>query len=127
LSNIHQTGAGFWAKLNTDIPTKIPGSFKQISVRYGTGIANGGDNGNTHRPGSLRSPDGSRKHTKEPTLLLLLNIFSGISQTTGHLIPMPFSPKVKGSASNDKAADYYNREIFNRKTEFNTNQSHLLF
>lgn len=36
------------AKLNSNVKTRIPGSFNQISFRYGTGIANGGESGNTH-------------------------------------------------------------------------------
>ena len=34
-------------KFNNPLKTNLPGSFNQFSVRYGTGIANGGDNGNT--------------------------------------------------------------------------------
>ncbi|WP_213279034.1 carbohydrate porin [Chryseobacterium indologenes] len=111
----------FGAKLNTDIATKIPGSFNQFSVRYGTGIANGGDNGNTQTWRTYGAPDETTKTYKGAYSFTVVEHFLWNISNRWSLNPYAVFTKSKGgSASNDKAPDYYSREIFNRKTEFNT-------
>ncbi|SHM09436.1 maltoporin [Chryseobacterium contaminans] len=111
----------FGAKLNTDMATKIPGSFNQLSVRYGTGIANGGDNGNTQTWRTYGAPDEITKTYKGAYSLTIVEHFLWNISNRWSLNPYAVYTRSKGGAtSNDKAADYYNREIFNRKTEFNT-------
>jgi maltoporin len=76
----------------------------------------------------LRSPDEITKTYKGAYSFTVVEHFLWNISNRWSLNPYAVFTKSKGgSASNDKAADYYNREIFNRKTEFNTNQSHLLF
>lgn len=111
----------FGAKLNTRLPTEIPGSFNQISVRYGTGIANGGDNGNTQTWRTYGAPDELTKTYKSAYSLTVVEHFLWNISNRWALNPYAVFTKSKGgSVSNDKAVDYYYREIFNRKTEFNT-------
>lgn len=111
----------FGAKLNTRLPTEIPGSFNQISVRYGTGIANGGDNGNTQTWRTYGAPDELTKTYKSAYSLTVVEHFLWNISNRWALNPYAVFTKSKGgSVSNDKAVDYYHREIFNRKTEFNT-------
>ncbi|QBA23520.1 carbohydrate porin [Chryseobacterium indologenes] len=111
----------FGAKLNTDIPTTIPGSFNQISVRYGTGIANGGDNGNTQTWRTYGAPDEITKTYKGAYSFTVVEHFLWNISNRWSLNPYAVFTKSKGgSTSTDKAMDYYNREIFNKKTEFNT-------
>lgn len=111
----------FGAKLNTDIATTIPGSFNQLSVRYGTGIANGGDNGNTQTWRTYGAPDEITKTYKGAYSFTVVEHFLWNISNRWSLNPYAVFTKSKGgSANTDKALDYYNREIFNRKTEFNT-------
>jgi maltoporin len=111
----------FGAKLNTDIAIKIPGSFNQFSIRYGTGIANGGDNGNTQTWRTYGAPDETTKTYKGAYSFTVVEHFLWNISNRWSLNPYAVFTKSKGgSASNDKAPDYYSREIFNRKTEFNT-------
>lgn len=109
------------AKLNTGIKTLLPGSLNQFSVRYGSGIANGGDNGNTQTWRTYGAPDAQTQTYKgaysftavEHVLFNLSNRWS----LNGYAV---FTASKGGSDSNNKAVDYYKREIFNRKSEFNT-------
>ncbi|WP_137904356.1 carbohydrate porin [Chryseobacterium sp. 2VB] len=111
----------FGAKLNTDIPTTIRGSFNQLSVRYGTGIANGGDNGNTQTWRTYGAPDEVTKTYKGAYSFTVVEHFLWNISNRWSLNPYAVFTKSKGgSTSTDKAMDYYNREIFNKKTEFNT-------
>ncbi|WP_265130412.1 carbohydrate porin [Chryseobacterium oranimense] len=111
----------FGAELNTDIATTIPGSFNQLSVRYGTGIANGGDNGNTQTWRTYGAPDEVTKTYKGAYSFTVVEHFLWNISNRWSLNPYAVFTKSKGgSTSTDKAMDYYNREIFNRKTEFNT-------
>lgn len=111
----------FGAKLNTPLATKISGSFNQLSVRYGTGIANGGDNGNTQTWRTYGAPDELTKTYKGAYSLTVVEHFLWNISNRWSLNPYAVFTKSKGgSPGNDKAEDYYHREIFNRKTEFNT-------
>lgn len=111
----------FGAKLNTQLSTKIPGSFNQLSIRYGTGIANGGDNGNTQTWRTYGAPDEVSKTYKEAYSLTIVEHFLWNISDRWSINPYAVFTKSKGgSDSNNKALDYYNREIFNKKTEFNT-------
>ncbi|MDP4206542.1 MAG: carbohydrate porin, partial [Bacteroidota bacterium] len=71
-------------KYSTPLKTFKKGSFNQLSVRYGKGIANGGDNGNTQTWQTYGAPDAQTgKYTNaysftavEHVLLNLTNRFS---------------------------------------------------
>jgi len=111
----------FGAKLNIDMATAIPGSFNQLSVRYGTGIANGDDNGNTQTWRTYGAPDEITKTYKGAYSFTVVEHFLWNISNRWSLNPYAVFTKSKGgSTSTGKAMDYYNREIFNRKTEFNT-------
>lgn len=114
--------AGGWAagvELTSTVNTAIKGSFNQAAIRYGHGIANGGDGGNTRTWLTYGAPD------------LATNKFSGAYSFTmvDHLL-INISPKYSvngygiftnshGAAeSESKAPDYFGREIYNRKTEW---------
>ena len=48
---------GGGAQLVSTLSTKITGSFNQAAIRYGHGIANGGDGGNTRTWLTHGAPD----------------------------------------------------------------------
>ena len=107
------------AKLSSELKTKLPGSFNQLAIRYGSGIANGGDNGNTWTWNTYGAPNeqtgqynGAYSFTAvEHFMLNLSNKFS----LNGYSV---YTHSRGGASSNEKAEDYYNRSIFNRKTDF---------
>ncbi len=111
----------FGAKLNSTVKTKITGSFNQISVRYGTGIANGGDSGNTQTWRTYGAPDALTKTYKGAySLTAVEHILLNLSNRWSVNAYAVFTMSNGGSDSDDKALDHYNREIFNKKSEFNT-------
>ncbi|MGO4911167.1 carbohydrate porin [Leeuwenhoekiella sp. W20_SRS_FM14] len=106
------------AKLNSELKTTLPGSFNQFAVRYGTGIANGGDNGNTQTWRTYGAPqveDGTYAGAYSFTVVehMLYNVNNRWS-----INPYAVFTKSKGGAkSADKATDFYGRSIYNRKTD----------
>ncbi|NAW52236.1 carbohydrate porin [Elizabethkingia argentiflava] len=109
------------AKLSTKLKTNLPGSFNQFAVRYGARIANGGESGNSQTWRTFGAPhqeDYTYKGAYSFSLVehLLWNVSKRWS-----LNPYAIFTLSKGGAdSNNKARDYYKREIFNKKSEFNT-------
>ncbi|MXN89716.1 carbohydrate porin [Flavobacterium sp. Sd200] len=106
------------AKISSDIKTPKPGSFNQFSVRYGTGIANGGDSGNTQTWRTFGAPgvnDQTYKGAYSFTMVehLLLNLSDRIS-----LNPYVVYTQSKGGAeTRGRATDFYDRQIYNYKNE----------
>lgn len=108
--------AGF--KISTPLITPRPGSFNQFSVRYGGGVANGGDSGNTQTWRTYGAPDGNGTYKGAYSFTavehLLLNLSDNFS-----LNPYAVYIKSKGGAdTNGKAMDFYGREIYNSKTDW---------
>ncbi|MCO4294581.1 carbohydrate porin [Solitalea sp. MAHUQ-68] len=100
------------------INTALPGSFNQLAIRYGAGIANGGDGGGSKTWLTYGAPNfNSQKFTDayswafvEHFLFNLSNRFS----INGYGI----YTKSHGAADSlNKAPDYMGREVFNRKTD----------
>ncbi|OBW41914.1 Maltoporin precursor [Chryseobacterium sp. MOF25P] len=109
------------AKLNSNIKTKITGSFNQISLRYGSGIANGGDGGNTQTWRTYGAPDALTKTYKDAySLTLVEHILLNLSNKWSVNAYAVYTQSKGGAESDNKAVDYYQREIFNKKSEFNT-------
>jgi hypothetical protein len=59
------------AKFTTPIKTVVPESFNDISIRYGTGIANGGDNGNTFTWATYGAPNDEGRYTGAYSLTMV--------------------------------------------------------
>nr|WP_314499286.1 carbohydrate porin [uncultured Chryseobacterium sp.] len=109
------------AKLNSVLKTKIPGSFNQISLRYGSGIANGGDAGNTQTWRTYGAPDElSKTYRGAYSLTAVEHILLNLSEKWSVNAYAIYTQSKGGAQNNDQAMDYYQREIFNRKSEFNT-------
>ncbi|WP_449399514.1 carbohydrate porin [Chryseobacterium wanjuense] len=109
------------AKLNSNLKTRLPGSFNQISLRYGSGIANGGDGGNTQTwrtYGALNEVTRTYKGAYSLTAVehFLLNLSDRWS-LNGYAV---YTQSKEAQTVTTKAIDYYKREIFNKKSEFNT-------
>lgn len=106
------------AKLNSPFKTYMPGSFNQLSVRLGTGIANGGDNGNTWTWATYGAPDTNGKYTNAYSFTavehFLLNLTKKFS-LNGYGV---YINSKGGATSNDKALFFNGTEMYNRKTDF---------
>ena len=107
------------AKHVVDIKTPIKGSFNQAAIRYGHGIANGNDGGNSKTWLTYGAPDLSTNKFNRAYCLsldehLLLNLSPKYS-LNGYAV---YTQSHGASDSLNKAPDYFGREIFNRKTEY---------
>ena len=97
----------------------LPGSFNQLSVRYGHGIANGGDGGSTRTwetfgaadTVSLRFDGGHSWHIVDHFLLNLSENFS----LNGYAV---YNQSRGAAQTDDIAPTYLGREVFNRKQDF---------
>ena len=109
------------AKLSTNLRTKLPGSFNQVSLRYGRGIANGGDGGNTQTWRTYGAPN-ETTHTYKGaySLTFVEHLLWNISNRWSVNPYFVYTKSKGGSESNNIANDYYGREIFNKKQELNT-------
>ncbi|SIP86865.1 maltoporin [Chryseobacterium sp. RU37D] len=109
------------AKLNSNLKTRLPGSFNQISLRYGSGIANGGDAGNTQTWRTYGAPDEVTNTYKGAySLTAVEHILLNLSNRWSLNAYAVYTQSKGGASSDNKAIDYYKREIFNKKSEFNT-------
>jgi len=102
-----------------NLNTAITGSFNQAAIRYGHGIANGGDGGNSKTFLTYGAPNlETNKFNKAYSVSLVDHILVNVSpkySVNGYGI----FTKSRGAADSlDKAPDYFGREIFNRKTEY---------
>jgi maltoporin len=102
-----------------DLNTALKGSFNQAAIRYGHGIANGGDGGNSRTWLTYGAPDlGIYKYNKAYSIALVDHILLNLTpkySINGYGI----YTKSRGAADSlNKAPDFFDREIFNRKTEY---------
>lgn len=105
-------------KYNSPFKTVKPGSFNQISARYGSGIANGGDNGNTFTWATYGAPDDNGKYTNAYSFTMvehfLLNLSNKFS-INGYGV----FTKSKGGSSSTNTDEYFNgKQLYNQKTDF---------
>ncbi|MDP4271883.1 MAG: carbohydrate porin [Bacteroidota bacterium] len=106
------------AKYNNDIKTALPGSFNQFSMRYGHGIANGGDNGTTYTWSTYGAPDENGKYTNAYSFTTVEHFLLNLSRKLS-LNGYGVFTKSKGGADSDGKATYFNgNQIYNRKTDF---------
>ena len=104
-------------KYNNPLKTPLPGSFNQFSVRYGTGIANGGDNGNTFTWATYGPPDADGKYTHAYSFTtvehFLLNLSRNVS-VNGYGV---FTQSHGGSSSSNMDTYFNGNQMFNQKRD----------
>ncbi len=106
------------AKLSTDLPTTKKGSFNQLAVRYGKGIANGGDGGNTFTWATYGAPDTeTRQFTNARSLAVvehfLLNLSNKFS-LNGYAL---YTNSRGGAAATGKVRNQAGNFVYNSKTD----------
>ncbi|TXK44850.1 carbohydrate porin [Pontibacter qinzhouensis] len=116
------------AKHNTALPTRKPGSFNQFAVRYGTGIANGGDNGVTLTWATFGAPAfETKKYTDAYSVTLVEHIMLNLSDRLSLNGYGVFTKSKGGAATNGQAPDYKGNLTFNRKTDLATGLRSVLY
>ena len=104
-------------KYSNAINTSLPGSFNQFSVRCGTGIANGGDNGNTFTWATYGPPDANGKYTHAYSFTtvehILLNLSKNIS-INGYGV---FTQSHGGSDNPNRDTYFNGTQMYNQKRD----------
>jgi maltoporin len=99
--------------------TFLPGSSNQAAIRYGHGIANGNDGGNSKTWLTYGAPDlGTYKYNRAYSINLVDQILLNISSKYSLNAYGIFTKSHGASDSLNKAPDFFGRDIFNRKTEY---------
>ncbi len=106
-------------RLNRNLPKFLSGSFNDFTIRYGRGIANGGDGGVSRTWLTFGAPDlvdqsFSNAYSWSLVEHFLLNISQRFS-LNGYLI---YNQSKGASASDDQAETFFGKEVFNRKEDF---------
>ncbi|MFY0625929.1 MAG: carbohydrate porin [Reichenbachiella sp.] len=107
------------AKHQMNLSGMKAGSFNHLAVRYGTGIANGGDGGVSQTWQTFGAPDTTALNFKGAYSLSIVNHavlnFSDFYTFNGYII----YTKSKGAApGNGLAPTYFGREVYNAKEDF---------
>src|SRR5450432_190985 len=120
-SNNYPSAAGWVAGIEhtIELNTMMPGSFNQSAIRYGYGIANGGDGGNSKTWLTYGAPDLSTyKYKTAYSIALVDHILLNVSPKYSFNAYGLFTKAQGASDSLNKAPDFFGRPIFNRKTEY---------
>lgn len=107
------------AKFKKSLPTQMPGSFYDVSVRYGSGIANGGDGGGsktflTYGGPNLETKDFRNAFSVAATANIVWNINRNYS-IQGYSI---FTKSQGASDSTNMTPDYNGKMLYNQKLDF---------
>lgn len=95
------------------------GSFNDFTVRYGTGIANGGDGGLSKTWLTYGAPDTISLSFKNAYSLAIVNHAVLNISKRNTLNPYLIFTMSKGAAdTNHKSKTYFGKEVFNRKIDF---------
>ena len=112
-------GAVLGVRYNRRIKTEIPGSFNHFSIRYGSGIANGGDGGLSRTWLTYGAPDSLKQNFQGAYSVALVNHFllnfSKKYTMNGYVI---FTNSKGAADTNGLAKTFFDREVYNRKFDF---------
>ena len=102
-----------------DFKSILPGSFNHFSLRYGTGIANGGDGGMSRTWLTFGAPDTTSLSFKGAYSVALVNHmvynFSKKYTLNGYII---MTSSKGGAKTNDRSITYFGQEVYNKKLDF---------
>lgn len=106
-------------RINNILPKLLAGSFNDLTIRYGRGIANGGDGGVSRTWLTFGAPDLARQSFRNAySWALVEHILLNISESfslNGYLI----YNRSKGAADSDDTAEtFFEKEVYNRKEDF---------
>jgi len=106
-------------KYKKNLKTNLPGSFYDMSVRFGSGIANGGDGGGSRTYLTYGGPNLATQNFRSAWSLaitesILWNVNSNYSVNAYGI----FTRSVGASDSLNMTPDYQGKLLFNRKVDF---------
>ncbi len=112
-------GYVFGVKHRRNLATRLPGSYYDASIRYGSGIANGGDGGGsktflTYGGPNLQTQDFRNAWSVALTGSILWNTSENYSLNAYGI----FTKSQGASDSLNMTSDYNDRLLFNRKKDF---------
>jgi maltoporin len=120
-SNNYPSDHGWVAgvKYRKNMNTKMTGSFYDLSIRYGTGIANGGDGGGSRTFLTYGGPNlATEKFNSAYSLATTGSILWNINKNYSVNAYGVFTKSRGASDSLNKTPDYLGKMVFNRKTDF---------
>lgn len=107
------------ARLHSTLKKLKAGSFNDFTIRYGSGIANGGDGGLSRTWLTYGAPDLETLSFKKAYSIAIVNHAVLNLSDKNTLNPYLVFTSSKGAAgSNTKAETYFGKEVFNRKQDF---------
>jgi maltoporin len=113
------------ARHQYDFENMLPGSFNHFSLRYGTGIANGGDGGLSRTWLTYGAPDTVSLSFRGAYSLALVNHFVWNFDKKNTFNGYAIMTSSKGAAdTNDKSVTYFGKEVYNRKLDFTIGARH---
>ena len=112
-------GAVLGARYFRNIKNLEPGSFNDFTLRYGAGIANGGDGGVSRTWLTYGAPDSLKQNFQGAYSVALVNHavlnFSKKYTLNGYVI---FTHSKGAADTNHLATTYFGKEVYNRKYDF---------
>ena len=106
-------------KYKENLNTQMPGSFYDASVRYGKGIANGGDGGGTKTFLTYGGPNlETQKFRDAWSIAFTSSVLWNVSRNYSVNAYGIFTKSRGASDSLNTTSDYGTRTLFNRKTDF---------
>ena len=106
-------------KFRKEFIKELPGSFYDASIRFGAGIANGGDGGSSKTFLTYGGPNLETQKFKSAWSLAITQSILWNFNTHYSINAYGIYTKSKGaSESQDKTPDFHGRLLFNRKTDF---------
>ena len=107
------------AKYKLNLTTPMPGSFYDISVRFGSGIANGGDGGASKTFLTYGGPNMATKNFRNAwSLAITQSILWNVSRNYSVNAYGIFTKSKGASDSLNRTSDYNGHLLFNQKTDF---------
>jgi len=118
-SRNYSTDYGWVAGIKYSNPLNMPqpGSFNQLSVRYGTGIANGGDNGNTFTWATYGPPDTNGKYSHAYSFTTVEHFLMNLSKNVSVNGYGVFTQSHGGSSSSNMDTYFNGKQMFNQKRD----------
>jgi maltoporin len=106
-------------KYKRNLATALPGSFYDVSVRFGSGIANGGDGGGSRSFLTYGGPDLETQDFKKAWSIAVTESILWNVSTSYSINAYGVFTKSKGASDSlNTASDYRGKQLFNRKTDF---------
>ena len=112
-------GLVFGAKLISKLGKTNSGAYNKLTLRYGTGIANGGDGGHSKTWGTFGAPDLDKTNYSGAYSFALVDEVQFDLSENNNLHAYVIYTQSKGAASTKRMAKtYWGREVYNRKQDF---------